>query len=178
MKIPNQIYVTLKKQTVREYNEQTQQYEIVSYGPHLGFMQPYNPKKPDDKKHVTQLEWAYGHYGRIKLENRAGTVWAVGQKQEYDWATRQYILINVDEPVDPQPLLLDNTPLHGFKIQKFVSRYSTSNKVWRILDPRGFELEVSTPCLDELMGETDILKGGIIVEKCVWYTNKQLKVAK
>ena len=178
MKIPNQIYVTLMKQTVHKYDEQLEKYVVDYYGPHLGFMHPYNPKKPDDKKHVTQREWAYGHYGDVKLEDRAGTIWVVGKKQYWDYNSKSFVTENVDEPVDPAPLLLDNAPLHGFRIQKFVSRYSTSNKLWRILDPRGFELEVSTPCLDELMGDTDILKGGIIVEKCVWYTNKQLKVAK
>lgn len=36
---------------------------------------------------------------------------------------------------DLSPMDLDNKPTHGFKIVDTVSRYSTSNKMFRIEDP-------------------------------------------
>ena len=38
---------------------------------------------------------------------------------------------------------VDNEPLAGFKISGSAKRYSTSNKFVELLDPRGWEIEVS-----------------------------------
>jgi len=70
----------------------------------------------------------------------------------------------------------DNAPMRGFKIENSVSRYSTSNKLWRILDPRGFELEISTACLETIIMSADIKKGGEIDAPCSWMSNKNLVV--
>ena len=40
--------------------------------------------------------------------------------------------------------IFENKPTHGFTISKEVRRLTTSNVVWRIFDPRGFELEISS----------------------------------
>lgn len=63
--------------------------------------------------------------------------------------------------------ILQNTPQTGFKIIDVVSRYSTSNKFYRILDPRGFELEISAANLLELMFSSTI-ENGVIKSECVW----------
>lgn len=63
--------------------------------------------------------------------------------------------------------ILQNTPQTGFKIVDVVSRYSTSNKFYRILDPRGFELEISAANLLELMFSSTI-ENGVIKSECVW----------
>ena len=62
---------------------------------------------------------------------------------------------------------LDNKPTRGFKLLEVVSRYSTNNKLFRVLDPRGFELEISSDNLLELAMNSTIVKGEI-VEECVW----------
>lgn len=62
---------------------------------------------------------------------------------------------------------VDNVLMTGFKIAHSVSRYSTSNVVWRILDPRGFELEISSPNMSDLIGVTTI-ENGEIQERCIW----------
>lgn len=181
-KIPKQVYVTAKKQPIYDnYENRDAQGRAIptGYGPPLGFLHPWNPKKPDDKKHVTQREWAYEHYTThdFKCEERNGHLWISGWRFEYDHITKQSTKIVVGEFADPQPMVYDNVPLSLFKIQRSVSRYSTSNKLWRILDPRGFELEITTGCMDELIQNATILKGGLIDAKCVWAGNKNLVVA-
>jgi hypothetical protein len=60
------------------------------------------------------------------------------------------------------PKVIDNIPLSGFKIDQFISRSSTSNKVWRILDPRGFILEISTANMEDILMKGSIVKGELI----------------
>jgi len=62
---------------------------------------------------------------------------------------------------------VDNVLMSGFKVAHSVSRYSTSNVVWRILDPRGFELEISSPNMSDLIGITTIEQGEI-QDRCIW----------
>jgi len=70
-----------------------------------------------------------------------------------------------DSKIDPQTL--DNVLLTGFKIAHSVQRYSTSNVVWRIVDPRGFELEIGSGNMSDLIGSTTIEQGEI-QERCIW----------
>ena len=70
-------------------------------------------------------------------------------------------------PKDLLPRIIDNIPLTGFKIVDTVTRYSTSNKLWRILDPRGFELEISTANMESVI-MSGIIDKGEIIDKCVW----------
>ena len=65
------------------------------------------------------------------------------------------------------PKTIDNVLMSGFKVAHSVSRYSTSNVVWRILDPRGFELEISSPNMSDLIGITTIEQGEI-QDRCIW----------
>lgn len=68
---------------------------------------------------------------------------------------------------DLAPMDLDNKPTHGFKVVDTVSRYSTSNKFFRIEDPRGFELEIDTNNLLDLIEHHTIVQG-TIMEPLVW----------
>lgn len=61
----------------------------------------------------------------------------------------------------------DNKPIKGFSIGKCVSRWSTSNKLFRIYDPRGFELEISSANLAYLIASTTMVNGDI-EEELVW----------
>ena len=63
--------------------------------------------------------------------------------------------------------IIENKPTRGFKMLEVVSRYSTSNKLFRVLDPRGFELEISADNLLDLAMATTIVRGEI-VEECIW----------
>lgn len=75
-----------------------------------------------------------------------------------------------------QPKIILNEPLEGFQIQRSVSRYSTANKLWRVLDPRGWELEISAETFEELIVNGSIIKG-VIQGRCIWYTGKILRYA-
>ncbi len=63
--------------------------------------------------------------------------------------------------------IIDNVPIRGFKLLEVVRRYSTSNKLFRVMDPRGFELEISADNLLDLALQCTIVKGDVI-EECVW----------
>lgn len=60
-----------------------------------------------------------------------------------------------------------NVPTRGFKLVQVVSRDRTSNKLFRILDPRGFELEITSENLLSIAKTSTIVQGEII-EECVW----------
>jgi hypothetical protein len=61
----------------------------------------------------------------------------------------------------------ENFPTNGFKIAAIATRYSTSNKFYRIIDPRGFQLEISTANLLEIV-QTGEIAYGEIIGKYVW----------
>lgn len=54
---------------------------------------------------------------------------------------------------------IENTPVTGFKFDHSVTRYETSNKWFRINDPRGFQLEITAHNLSQLLQTQDVLKG-------------------
>lgn len=68
---------------------------------------------------------------------------------------------------DLEGRILDNIPTRGFKLLHVVSRYSTSNKVFRVLDPRGFELEISADNLLDIALSGTISNGELSGEY-VW----------
>ena len=171
-RLPDKVYVTMKKQP--KYDNGV----IVGYDTPLGFLNAYEPqKKTWQSKMHTQIEWAYRHYTQnFKWEERGGGLWITGDTWTYAPGTSTRLHVPIAEWADPQPQVYDNTPMRGFKIENSVSRYSTSNKLWRILDPRGFELEISTGCLENIIMEAGILKGGEIDAACSWMSNKNLVV--
>ena len=71
---------------------------------------------------------------------------------------------------DVAPRTIDNVPTRGFKLVDVVSRYSTSNKFFRVLDPRGFELEIPTDNLLDLCLNSTIVNGEFI-DEYVWATD-------
>lgn len=157
---------------------------MLGPNPPFGFLNAYEPGKASfEKKKVTQETWAYGLSYLIegKIERRGPDFYRVGFKWSYDpskkYGTPGYnFKERVEELITTPPLIWDNTPLPGFKIVKSVSRWSTSNKFWRIMDPRKVEFEISTAVLEQLIEDATILKGGIIDAKCAWMSNKNLIV--
>lgn len=63
--------------------------------------------------------------------------------------------------------ILDNKPMNGFSIGKNVRRWTTSNVVWRVVDPRGFELEISSGNMAYILSECVIDKG-VIQGEMIW----------
>jgi hypothetical protein len=64
-------------------------------------------------------------------------------------------------------MVIDNVPHRNFEIVDSVSRWSTSNKLIRVLDPRGFECEISTGNLVNILKTTRMVNG-VILDECVW----------
>ena len=176
-KIPAKLYVTARLAPI---NQQT---GLRTDDP-MGFLNGYEPGKAAfEKKKATQDKWAYIDYSGLqydaRLEMQGGVYVIIGNKVEWipgaPYGSNQR-KIPVCRPVDFQPQIWDNVPTTGFKIVDTVSRYSTSNKFWLVLDPRGVKFEISTGTFEELIMQTTIVKG-VIQEACVWETNKKLVVA-
>lgn len=64
-------------------------------------------------------------------------------------------------------MIFDNVPTEGFSFDKVVSRWETSNKWFRVQDPRGFTLEISSENLGDVLLNSSISKGYFVGEY-VW----------
>lgn len=165
-KVPKQLYVVAKVQ--------------AGEAP-LGFLHSYEPGKDAFiKKQKTQHEWAYKEYlNSLEFEDVDGVLYRSGWRYVRDPEAPESEFMykkrfDVREPVSIQPVIWDNEPRAGFKILTSVSRYSTSNKLWRVLDPRGIQFEISTASFEDLVLQCTIVKGEIL-EPCYWISTKTLK---
>jgi hypothetical protein len=65
----------------------------------------------------------------------------------------------------------DNDPMIGFKLGRSIrhggSGWGQGNVKWRIEDPRGFELEISSPNFAQIISFCNVERGEI-QEQCVW----------
>lgn len=64
----------------------------------------------------------------------------------------------------------DNKPMSGFKLGRDVRHgygWGQGNVKWRIEDPRGFELEITSPNLAQILS-TCTVENGEILEECKW----------
>lgn len=71
------------------------------------------------------------------------------------------------ENKDKTGTIIDNTPTKNIYVGCSVSRWSTSNKLFRVTDPRGFTIEIPTDNLATLLHHTTVVKG-VVQEECVW----------
>lgn len=61
--------------------------------------------------------------------------------------------------------VIDNPAMSGFRIaDDIVKRWSTQNVLWRIFDPRGFQLEISSGNMAYILGNGEVKNGEIIGE--------------
>ena len=108
----------------------------------LGFMTPDGTDKAAVKRKETVDNWSKsgGYYGRNEAQDTLPA-------QTYE-----------------------NKPLIGFKLGRNVRHgygWGQGNVKWRIEDPRGFELEITSPNLAQIMGFCTIQEGEIL-EECIW----------
>lgn len=113
----------------------------------LGFMTPDGTDSASTKRKATVDSWS----------KQGGHIW--------NPTTRSY------DRKDPLPSVsYENKPLSGFKMGREIRRNSgwgQGNVKWRIEDPRGFELEISSPNFAQIILCTTI-ENGEILEECVW----------
>ncbi len=118
----------------------------TSPGSPLGFATPYEDNAAGRKRQETVKNWV-GHY-------------------EYEWVDGKQIR----KEYTPNLKIVDNVPLEGFKITDDVKRiyWGGGNVVWRVEDPRGWELEIQSNNLMALIQSVGIQAGGAINGKCIW----------
>lgn len=107
----------------------------------LGFATPYATDAAFEKRKDTVDSWA---------------------SQQYRWGNNKDV-----PPLEAQ--ILPNVLQEGFTIAKSVRRHGWNggNVVWRVEDPRGFELEISSANFAKIVDCTTIVNG-VIQGKCVW----------
>lgn len=59
------------------------------------------------------------------------------------------------------PSRYQNSPTMGFTLDRVVSRWRTQNKLFRVNDPRGWQIEISTENLMYIMLNSDISNGAV-----------------
>ena len=83
---------------------------------------------------------------------------------------RQETVRNWVGGTEPDIAYKNNVPAPGFKITDDVKRvyWGGGNVVWRVEDPRGFELEIQSNNLMAIIQSCGIQEGGLIPGNCVW----------
>jgi hypothetical protein len=119
------------------------------------------------------MSWAYhGAYEKNGVWHEKGVDWV------YDSNTNKNVALPYDRVIDPlyAPRVWDNVPMTGFKLIDTVNRYR-GNKLFKVLDPRGVEFEITVQSLYHILCEGTVANGEI-VDACVWLKGKDLVVAK
>ena len=178
VKIPKQLYVTLKKVVEREYSKPDYD-TYTETESSFGFLHPHEPQlKTDAKRKQTQHEWAYRTgYNNHLYQTETGEWRTKGYNYKYV-PGQQSVRIDFDEPIPLEyvPRVWANEPLTGFMIVDTVNRYR-GNKLFKVLDPRGIQFEVTVASLFEIIQHGTITKGRIM-DACLWKSNKNLIIAK
>jgi hypothetical protein len=106
----------------------------------LGFITPYANDAAFAKRKITIDSWVDGYQNKLPK----------GHPQRF---TR----------------ILKNELSEGFEISRSVRRYGWNggNVVWRVIDPRGFELEISSANFASIINCT-MIDNGVIKGRCIW----------
>ena len=135
----------------------------------LAYMSPYQTNKDGEplaniaKMQATGRSWAsVGPKQIYKLKPDA--------KSDYDWLRDDQGKVILDYVIPArkgEEFIFDNTAISGFYVGSSVARWSTSNKLFRVKDPRNFSVEIPTDNLATLLHHTTVVKG-VVQEECVW----------
>lgn len=189
---PKQFRLTLKDQIERVYDETDKTFKTFTLIKHpaLAFANIYEPHtKAYPARVTTQDNWAYQEdvWNVDKTPAffvKDGVYWSrivtnqlkkgLPESARYDRNLDNFEIVVKEGPMpdELQPRIIDNVVLEGFRIQHLVARHR-GNKLWRILDPRGFELEIGSGCFEDLV-MTGAVDKGLIIGPCIWKTGKML----
>ena len=173
-KVPDQIYVVSQKRSEYEYPVPGNWNVKNEIEHNFGFLHPHEPTKATDaKRKHTQHQWAYSG-----MYEKNGEFWEKGVEWIYNPVMHSHANIPYDRPIDPlyAPKVWDNVPLTGFTLIDTVNRYR-GNKLFKVMDPRGIEFEITVQSLYHILCEGTV-SNGLIVDACVWAKGKDLVVAK
>jgi hypothetical protein len=156
----------------------------------LGNLWAYNPARSTFPSKKRQLDaWAYNyltwgdHYIHdMEIEDHGnGLVFLVGYREvrnpSYSKSPGQPIRLKIPhrELLEKPPQIWDNVPTYGFKLRE-PAPSTKPTQLWRVVDPRGIEFELSAVELQQIIQDAQILKGGVIDAKCVWQASRKLRV--
>ena len=151
----------------------------------LGFASPYGTDSAFKKRKITQDGWALNSYSdhetgqtfKYKMNDDLTVTMIEEQHAKsskhpdiWGWYETPTSVKESPAPVELHPKILDNTLQAGFEVSKSVRRHSSwgnGNVKWQITDPRGFNLEITSPNMARIIDCATIIEG-VIQEKCVW----------
>ena len=155
IKIFNQLYVGFQERqrvdVIDEEKPRTKEnFNRVPYA--LGFITPYEDNAAGRKRQETVDRWA-------KERNCDGR-----------YIDGKWVRDEQAKKPEHETRIIPNDQLAGFKLAEEVRRtyWGGGNVVWRIEDPRGFEIEISSANLARIIEEVGILPGGVIPGKCIY----------
>jgi len=149
LKFSDKQYVCVAKQQYDYKTETTHKPKWDKQNPQLGFAIPYILDKTGNvtKACKSRME-TVDNWGTVRSRTKASDVQGLVK-------------------------ILDNKFQSGFRILDYVSRCSTSNKVFNILDPRGFILQLYCEATMYLIENCTIING-TIQDKLIWSNTGQL----
>lgn len=149
IKISNKLWWVLKP----EHNDE------------LAYMCPYDCNKEGEPlTNVVKMQAT----GRSWAGIRSQDVWKTDDKGNYLRDENKRLIVDYTKPAQSgEEFVAENTPTKGFYVGSSVSRWSTSNKLFRVKDPRNFTVEIPTDNLATLLHHTTVVKG-VVQEECVW----------
>lgn len=120
----------------------------------LGFATPYAEDKAFEKRKHTIHSWVASNAG-YAVDDEGTLV-----RDDEGRAVR-------NEP--PPCEIVDNVLSSGFRIARDIRRvyWGGGNVVWRVEDPRGFELEISSSNLARIL-DCATIENGVILGNCIW----------
>lgn len=155
IKIFGELYATFQERHRRELIDEDAPHTVENYRSipyNLGFLTPYENTAAGRKRQATADAWAdNGSYS-------------------YEYVNGVQKRIKRDKPPEQQTRVIKNEMLAGFKLAEEIRRtyWGGGNVVWRIEDPRGFEMEISSSNFARIITECGIEPGGIIPGKCIY----------
>ena len=174
---PKQLFITSQKREDHEYPDGDYDKEPIVTVHNFGFMHPHEPNvKTDANRKKTQFDWAYGYYYfDIEYRQENGVWYQKGISYEFVNGKREQVQFDKPIPAEYAPRIWDNVPLSGFKIIDTVNRYR-GNKLFKVLDPRGIEFEITVQSLFNLI-QSGTISNGEIMGECIWKHGKNLVFA-
>lgn len=135
----------------------------------LAYMCPYDTNKEGEPlSNVSKMQDTGRSWARVNSQNVYKLKPDAKTSYDYERDEKNNVVVDYVIPAKSgEEFISDNEPTTGFYVGSSVSRWSTSNKLFRVKDPRGFTVEIPTDNLATLLHHTTVVKG-VVTEPCVW----------
>ncbi len=130
----------------------------------ISYMTAYEKNAPFKKRAERLCKFAYDHNTKLVIDHTAEKVSiTLGPGSTVDMAAAF-----IEKRL---PTIIDNTLVSGFEVSKAVKKRahwrSNDDVVWRIRDPRNFDVEISSGNFLQIVDHTTIINGKI-QGNCIW----------